>query len=221
MKGISMHVVVFAGGTLRPGKAVDEAIATANLIIAADSGAILALHYGCTPAFVVGDFDSLTTPLSIWQALGSTIIPVAAEKDETDTELALDVAIQQGADRITLLGGLGGARFEHTIANVLLLASFETPPIRIVDGPSICWLLRGPASTQITGQPGDLLSLFPFTADATGIYTKHLSYPLKDGTLHFGKARGISNILIGEEAEVSLEQGMLLVIYTNKQELVE
>lgn len=216
-----MHVVVFAGGTLRSGKAVDEAVASADLVVAADSGATRALHYGCTPAFVVGDFDSLATPPSTWQAMGSKIIPVAAEKDETDTELALEVAIQQGADRITLLGALGGARFEHTLANIFLLASYETPPIRIVDGPSICWLLRGPGSTQISGQPGDLLSLFPLTADALGVRTSHLYYPLKGETLHFGKARGISNVLMGEVAEVSLEQGMLLVIYTSKAELAE
>ena len=54
-----MHVVIFAGGTLQPGKAYFEAIASADMVIAADSGAATALQYGYTPGIVVGDFDSL------------------------------------------------------------------------------------------------------------------------------------------------------------------
>lgn len=214
-----MHVVIFAGGTLHAGKAVEAAIASADLIIAADSGAQTALRLGCTPVMVVGDFDSLTIPREALRAMGSQMIQVAAEKDETDTELAIDVAIQQGASEITILGGLGGQRFEHSIANILLLAGYETVPIRIIDGPSVCWLLRGPDSTGIDGQPGDLLSLFPLAADAHGIRTSDLYYPLQGDTLHFGKPRGISNVLTAPHAEVSLEQGLLLIIHTAKQEL--
>src|SRR5258706_7723663 len=99
--------------------------------------------------------------------MGSRLVRVAIEKEETDTELALLVAQQEGASAITLLGGLGGARFEHTIANMLLLASWRlepgAPPLRIVDGPSICRALHGPGSMSIEGETGDLLSLFPLT----------------------------------------------------------
>ena len=107
------------------------------------------------------------------------------------------------------------------MANVLLLAGIETVPIRIVDGPMACWLLRGPGSTTITGQNGDLLSLFPLTNEATGVRTKDLYYPLHDETLRFGRPRGVSNVLISEQAEVSMESGMLLVIHTSVQELKE
>ena len=54
-----MHVIIFAGGTLRPGRAVEEALATADLVIAADSGATTALRFGRQPDIIVGDFDSL------------------------------------------------------------------------------------------------------------------------------------------------------------------
>ena len=213
-----MHIVIFAGGTLRPGKAVDAAIASADLVIAADSGAVTALDYGCKPSIIVGDFDSLAAlPLQQLQAQGSQVIRAAVEKDETDTELAIQAAIQQGASTITLLGALGGTRFEHSMANILLLAGFETVPIRIVDGPSICWLLRGPGQTAINGHAGDLLSLFPLTSDATGVRSEGLYYPLHGETLHFGKSRGVSNVLIQEQAEVFLESGLLLVILTDKE----
>ena len=214
-----MHVVIFAGGTLRPGKAVDAAIATADLIIAADRGTMMALQRGYTPAIIVGDFDSLALPSDELKKMGSELVRAAVEKDETDTELAVQVAIARGADSITLLGGLGGERFDHTMANILLLAGFEDVPIRIVDGPSVCWLLHGPESMSIQGQPADLLSLLPLTGEARGVRTKGLHYPLNDETLRFGKPRGVSNIFTNEQAEVSLTEGMLLVIYTDEQEL--
>jgi len=215
-----MQVVIFAGGTLRPGKAVDAAIAQADRIIAADSGAAAALSYDHIPAAVVGDFDSLDA--SLQQQLrqqGSQFIQVAVEKNETDTELAVQVAIEQGATAITLLGALGGVRFDHSMANILLLAAVETVPIRVIDGPSTGWLLRGPGHTAISGRKGDLLSLLPLTSEANGIRTSNLYYPLYGETLYFGKPRGVSNVLIQEHAEVSLEKGLLLIIHTDIEEL--
>jgi thiamine pyrophosphokinase len=219
-----MHIVIFAGGILQPGKEVDAAIATADLIIAADSGATTALRYGCAPSFIIGDLDSLDID-QLQQVVfeadnkGSQIIQSPIEKNETDTELAVQFAIGRGATSITLLGALGGVRFDHTIANILLLAGFETVPIRIVDGPSIGWILRGPGSTTISGQKGDLLSLLPLSGDAIGIHTVGLYYPLDSETLYFGKPRGVSNVLTSESAEVSLQSGMLLVVHTDAQEL--
>src|SRR6266487_2809967 len=215
-----MHVVIFAGGILRPGRAFYDAIGSADMFIAADSGAATALQYGCTPRIVVGDFDSLDgLLLEDLGKRGSEIRHAAVEKDETDTELAVQVAIDEGATRITLVGALGGARFDHTMANILLLAGFEGVTITLVDGPSLCWLVRGPGSSAINGHGGDLVSLLPLTSDASGVRTKGLYYALKGETLSFGKPRGMSNVLIEEHAEVSVEDGMLLVIYTNMQEL--
>jgi thiamine pyrophosphokinase len=215
-----MHVVIFAGGAFQPGKAFYEAIGSGDMIIAADRGAATALQLGYTPSIVVGDFDSLDTLLlQELSERGSQVRKVAVEKDETDTELAVQLAIEQGATSITLLGALGGARFDHTMANILLLAGFDSVPIKIVDGPSTCWLLQGPGSSVIEGQIGDLVSLLPLTRDAIGVRTTGLYYPLHSETLYFGKPRGVSNVLIEEHAEVSLEEGMLLVVHTDAQEL--
>lgn len=217
-----MHVVIFAGGTIQPGKAVQAAIAAADLIMAADRGAMTAQQFGCQPAIVVGDFDSLDElPLQTLKERGCEIIQAAVEKNETDTELAIQVAIERGASQITLLGALGGARIDHTVANMLLLTGFETMPIRIVDGPAICWLLRGPGHSTIGGHAGDLLSLFPLAGDAAGVSTTGLYYPLRNDILRFGKPRGVSNVLTGDQAVVSLKQGLLLIIHTDSQELRE
>jgi len=105
------------------------------------------------------------------------------------------------------------------MANILLLASFETIPVRIIDGPSSCWLLQGPGRSIIHGHAGDLLSLLPLSGEATGVRTTDLYYPLYGATLYFGKPRGVSNVLTGESAGVSLERGMLLIIHTDSAEL--
>ena len=122
-----MHVVIFAGGIVQPGRAVDTALGRADMVIAADSGAQAALQYGIVPAYIVGDLDSLDEQaLADARERGSQVIPAQPEKDETDTELAVLVALKHGATEITLLGALGGSRIDHTLANVLLLAGFET-----------------------------------------------------------------------------------------------
>jgi thiamine pyrophosphokinase len=210
-----MHAVIFAGGTIQPGLAVERALAESELIIAADSGASAALALGYVSAFVVGDFDSLTEEgRAELERQGSQFVGALVEKDETDTELAIMTALAQGASRITLLGALGGERFDHSIANILLLAGFETTPIELVDGQARAWLLRGPGETHIEGKAGDLLSLFPLTQSAREVETEYLYYPLHRETLHFGKPRGISNVLLAEQARVALSEGLLLLVHT-------
>ncbi|MGH2482814.1 MAG: thiamine diphosphokinase, partial [Ktedonobacteraceae bacterium] len=151
----------------------------------------------------------------------SQIVQAPVEKNETDTELAIQTALQHGATNITLLGGLGGARFDHTIANVQLLVGFADIPIRIIDGPAVCWLLRGPGQSSIHGHVDDIVSLLPLTAEAANVKTQGLYYPLHGETLHFGKPRGVSNHLTQPLASVSLTAGLLLLIHTNIQELYE
>lgn len=209
-----MHVVLFAGGTVQGGSAVERALARAELVIAADSGAMTALELEYVPAFVVGDLDSLSqAAIADLKRRGSKIAQAPAEKDETDTELAIELALKQGATSITLLGALGGDRFDHTIANFLLLAGYPDTPIEIADGNARGWLLRGPGETSIEGKQGDMLSLFPLMASARGVRTENLYYPLRGETLRFGRPRGISNVLLSEQARVVLDEGLLLVIH--------
>lgn len=212
-----MHVVVFAGGVVRAGKRVEEAIASADLIVAADGGAENAVAYGRHPEIIVGDFDSLD--IAVWRELeasGCQLVRHAAEKDETDTELAVQIALERGADRITLLGALGGERFDHALGNIFLLADFPVVAIQIIDGPQNCWLLRGPGQSRIEGAVGDLLSLIPLTGNVRGIHTQGLYYSLNGESLRFGRPRGISNVLTQPQAEVSCEEGLLLIMQTEQ-----
>ncbi len=182
-----------------------------DLIVAADGGTRHALALGLTPHHLIGDLDSL--PSSVREELvaaGTHFHPHPPEKDETDLELALHWAVEQGADRIVVLGMWGG-RPDQAVANLLLLAS---PTLRgreviaVADGWSVrC--LRGGERLRFKGRVGARLSLLPLGGDALGVRTEGLRYPLRGERLRFGKARGVSNVFLSTEASVELDEGVL------------
>lgn len=88
------------------------------------------------------------------------------------------------------------------------------PNIYFINGRQTIWLKKGPATEQISGNPGDLLSLIALNGDVTNVTTENLKYQLKNETLFLGKPRGISNVLLKETARVKFEKGMLLFILT-------
>ena len=73
-------------------------------------------------------------------------------------------------------------------------------------------LIRGGETLKVYGRAGDTVSLIPLCGDAHGVTTEGLEYPLHSETLLFGATRGISNVLLGEMAAVTLEEGLLLCV---------
>ena len=100
-----MRCLIYTGGEVFP-DLVEERPEPGDLVIAADSGLRTAESFGVRPSILLGDFDSLGEPPSLD---GVEILRVPAEKDLTDTQLAVDVALSRGADSIVIIGGLGGA----------------------------------------------------------------------------------------------------------------
>jgi thiamine pyrophosphokinase len=194
--------------------------ADAGLVVGADGGATKAIAAGLRPDLVVGDADSLgSVGLAAVRAAGIPVELAPAAKDESDLELALLAAVARGATRLTILGALGGARFDHAVANLLLLAhaALAGRPAVLLDGTTRVRLLdasRAPAAAVLAGSVGDLVSLFAFGADALGVATDGLAYPLSDEPLRAGPARGLSNVRSGPLARVSLRSGRLLVVET-------
>ena len=148
---------------------------------------------------------------------------MSVDKDESDTELAVLAAVEAGADVVTILGGLGGPRVDHAVANVTLLlhAALEGREARLYDQAAarlsllVCPDGRGlPGARELTGRAGDLVSLIPLGESAHDVTTEGLRYPLAGETLETGKARGLSNVRVASTARVSLGSGRLLVIET-------
>jgi len=213
LKSQKQRVVVIANGVPPSRAVVKHWLTPGARLVCADGGARAALALGLTPHTVVGDFDSLDeshqAPL---QELGSRLLVYPKDKDWTDLELALKLAVEEGAAEIVLLGALGG-RIDQALANIflLLLPELHNVPTRIVDESQELFVARERA--EVAGQPGESVSLIPLGGDVQGIVTEGLHYPLHDETLAVGPARGVSNVMTGKMARVTLRAGCLLVIH--------
>ena len=206
------RAIIFANGLLADPAAAHAAIRPADLLIAADGG----LHHlhglGLRPHVLIGDLDSIgPDEARQMEAGGVRVTRFSPRKDQTDLELAVQLAIAEGATDILIFGALG-ARWDHTLANLLLLAhpDFRAARLRLVDGPQQIYLIQGRA--VIEGQPGDTVSLIALTGDARGVTTEGLEYPLTRGRLAFGSTLGVSNVLLGATANVQVEEGLLACI---------
>ena len=190
-------------------------------VVAADSGADLALALGLGIDELVGDLDSVAAPsIDAVLSAGGTVERHPAAKDHTDLELALQHAVALEPERILVLGGHGG-RDDHHLANRLLLASPWLGSVDVVawSGRARIAVVRRRAT--FTGPAGSLLSLLAVGGPAGPVRTEGLVYPLRDEVLDPGSTRGISNELAAPEAVVSTGAGVLLAIQPHALDHVE
>jgi thiamine pyrophosphokinase len=209
-----MWCVIFAGVPVRPTPGLRARLAGAARVLAADSGARSALACGLTPDLVIGDLDSISPrTLARLRRLGVPCEVHPADKEATDAELALWRARAWGATSITVVGGLGGVRYDHGLANVLLLARPELAGTRVtlLDNRNEIGLLRGGETVRWTAAIGEIVSLLPLNGAAEGVTTAGLRWPLNEARLEPGSTRGVSNEAVTPEVRVSLAAGHLLV----------
>ena len=184
-----------------------------DLVLGTDGGARYASICDVTPDAIIGDMDSLSDFEQ--QGFGNIeFVSYPSEKDETDLELTLLYAVEQGADNIVIIGAMGG-RMDMTVANILLLthANLSSCRIELWHGEQTGWIIKPPGE-YITGHPGDTVSLLPLGGNASGVTTQGLKYPLRDEELIFGLARGLSNLMEKPSAHIKLSKGLLLAVHT-------
>ena len=188
-----------------------------DYLVAVDGGLRHLFELGLKPNLVLGDFDSISEDeLARCQMKGVEILRYPSQKDQTDLELAVDLALARGFRDIIIACGLGG-RLDHSLGNLALLSrpDMQGAALRFDDGFTKVFLTR--AELKLACQPGDLVSLLPWHGEARGILTDGLAYPLKQETLLPWQTRGISNVCVGDEFTVSLEVGALLVIHQKRE----
>jgi thiamine pyrophosphokinase len=204
-------VVVFTGGDPITAD-VAGALVPGAWVVAADSGIEQAQAHGWPVHVAVGDFDSVEpAALAAAEAAGARVQRHPVAKDATDLELALEAAAALGPDEIVVVGGAGG-RLDHLMGGLLALASDAWAGIAVsaLVGPARVYVVRD--RLDLTGRPGDVLTLLAVGGPAEGITTAGLRYPLADETLHPASTRGVSNELAAERASVVLRGGVLLAI---------
>ncbi len=214
-----MRAIIIASGDIEDERWLKNYIQPGDVVICADGGYNHLVQIGCMPDVIIGDMDSIREK---YRADCQHLVH-PRKKDETDAQLALDYAIENGFHDIKFLGALGGSRIEHALANVFMLqyAAVHGVEMAIETPVSTITLHRGTTTAILQGRKGDYLSLIPIGGDATGITTQNLEYPLHEGTLYFGVPMGISNILLEDTCSIELQKGILLAILTKADEVDE
>ncbi|NMO95944.1 thiamine diphosphokinase [Paenibacillus lemnae] len=205
------RVLIFTGGNLSP-KLLDE-IEASDYIIGADRGALFLIEHGIKPHIAVGDFDSISKEQleQVRIMSGDTMTCDPIQKDLTDTELAMDIALNRKPEQILIIGATG-TRMDHTLANIQMLTRGVEQHVQtsIVDLNNYITLTN--SSCMIEDKGYTYVSLLPMTPVVTGIYLEGFQYPLYNATLHLGESLGISNRLTAERGTIKIDDGLLLII---------
>ena len=164
-----------------------EAPDDSDYVIAADAGFEYCTENCIIPDLVLGDFDSLgKVPKH------PNVLQLPVEKDDTDTMFALKLGLEKGYRRFYIYGGLGGWLF----------------------GENYVWTAVKNSSLRIEGE-GDV-AVFCFDGKAEGVSIKGLKYELDDAEISSDFPLGVSNSFASREAEISVKNGTLLIMYDIK-----
>ena len=186
-----------------------------DYIIVADSGMEFMRRVGLKPDRIIGDFDSVKEDtLSFFKEQPEIVFQeLNPIKDDTDTEFAIRQAIALGAKEIIILGATG-TRLDHVLGNVALLGIGlkEGVSIQLVDSHNRIRMIDKPLKLRKEEQFGNMLSVLPYAGEAKGVTLNGFKYPLKNHTMESFSSLGISNEIVAAEAEISFEEGILLII---------
>ena len=183
--------------------------------IAADGGYLNANKIGLAPDVIIGDFDSSQLP----KKSNAEILALPMEKDFTDTEAALDLAIKRGSEHVVIIGGLG-RRFDHTLANLGILAKYykKLSHLAFMDGYNYVYMLS-PGSyrlqKKILGTEYKYLGVSSYSDCCENLSIKGCKYPLEDYTLPKVTSLGASNEIISYDAEISFSKGEIIITHSN------
>lgn len=204
-------------------------------LIAADRGLEFFLDYLILPDVVIGDFDSLSEDGKNFLEMQNEDIPYGGmlewklqkgegkvvevvrlrpEKDDSDTQSAMNYAIQNGAKEIVILG-VTGSRVDHLMANfgLLILAQKQDTEVALADRYNYMKLIPSGTILKKAEQFGKYVSFFPLGGDVTGLTLEGFKYPLDK--YHLTTADSgltVSNEISEEYAKVTYESGTLLMI---------
>lgn len=198
-------------------------------IIAVDGGLAFTQEIGLMPTDIVGDFDTVDEEIltAYEHQEGVSIRRFQPEKDDTDSEIAVKLALEYGSTQIDILGA-SGTRLDHTIGNIRLLglihqASGKVCDRQLCDEPICAYiydknnrvrLVEKECVIRKTEAYGKYVSILPFTQRVEGITLRGFKYPLENHTMDILEAPtlGISNEIVGEEGCITAKAGILLVI---------
>ena len=185
-----------------------------DMVIAADGGLTYVREAGLPCSCGLGDFDTISAEVvqKIRQEGSTELVVFPPEKDQTDAELALELAINKGAERVWIAGACGG-RLDHMIGNLGLLkkALDQRIPCVIADPQNRISLIDS-RETFMPEEEWKYISFLPYTDEVSGITLQGFRYPLQNAVFKRGSTLGVSNEITDSPAVVTLTSGILYCI---------
>ncbi len=191
---------------------------TYELIIAVDGGANHLYRLGIMPNYILGDLDSIEDDIrEYYEASDVVFKKFPTKKDETDAELAVWLVEEVGLLGIDIYAALGG-RIDHELANIQLLYYILDRGMypRIISEHEEIYILKNDEMT-LKGNIGDIVSILPIRGDARGITLVNMEYSVEELDLKYSVTRGISNVMVAQDAYINVRDGCLLVIKNIKK----
>lgn len=189
-------------------------------VIACDSGMEFFRRNGLYPDLILGDFDSAdrNTVDYFKEQTEVRLEQFPAQKDWTDTELAVRRGLELEPEHIDLVGATG-TRLDHVLGNLQLLALGLEAGVSIflMDANNRIRLADRPFKLKKSEQYGDFISLIPYGGEVSGLTLKGMKYPLEGAILRQDVSLGISNEIVDDEALISFEKGKLYVMETKDE----
>jgi len=201
--------IAFIGGEGPSRGSLKEIAEGADILVAADSGLILCEDAGLTPDWVLGDMDSLDDLGRLEKYPADRVLRFPAEKDFTDTELALQFLAEKGCSQRWLAGG-GGGKLDHLFA-IRSIFERDTPPDRWFPGKEEIRFLEEGRALIAAVPPRSVVSVFPLGAGPWKAESSGLKWPINDLVWERGSA-WISNIATEGPFEVRAVKGRLMII---------
>lgn len=206
-----MKVVLVCNGSINDYNSLKDQIKSADYIISVDGGAGHLRKMGIVPHILLGDFDSANSEdIKFFADKGIEVFKFPVQKDMTDSELAVEKALEVGATEILFAGALG-SRADHSIANIFLLKKLLSLGIKACIANENNQIYMFNRTFILDKKPGYKLSLIPVSEKVTGVSTEGLKYPLNNATMEMGTSWGVSNEFLEDSATVTIEKGVLLV----------
>lgn len=215
------RVLIVSGGSIDDAFVLDLLGKNSyETVIACDSGMKFFRRNGLYPDLILGDFDSTdrTTVDYFKEQTEVRLEQFPAQKDWTDTELAVRRGLELEPEHIDLVGATG-TRLDHVLGNLQLLALGLEAGVSIflMDANNRIRLADRPFKLKKSEQYGDFISLIPYGGEVSGLTLKGMKYPLEGAILRQDVSLGISNEIVDDEALISFEKGKLYVMETKDE----
>lgn len=204
---------IVTGGTLDSGFLAETLrLHEEDCLIVVD-GALEVTHaLGLVPDYIVGDFDTVNqTLLQYYEE--DKILRHVPEKDQTDTELAVETALSHGYRKLRLFGAVG-SRLDHSLANIFLLERIrkQHADAVICNENNRLYFREQDFCINKEEQYGNYVSLLPLTECVKDVTLSGFKYSLDHRDFFRDTTLGISNEIVDEEAVVRFSDGVFIVV---------